>query len=279
MKLPHRLRWLALPGVLTLLAAAAPADPVDLVRRGNQAFAEKKYHAARALYDRAAGRIVDPGLTAFNQAAALYQLEQYREAELHYQYCLADATGTRRAQALYGLGTCLLQQRDRGTEVLSEAVRAFAECLRQEDVNPELAADARHNLELAKLLLAQATPSTKKDTPEPKNSSNGPDRKVKPKLELDKKPGTSQRDGGKPDPRKPGTPVQIEPGDKPLPTDERPPPGAGDLPPVPDKGELTPLAEGDAERHLDDAVQRIMRAQRGYRYRVPRAPGSAVLDW
>src|SRR5262249_22202407 len=147
--------------------AGPSADPYELIRRGNAAYAEGRYEAALALYEQAGSRITDPGLAAFDQAAAHYQLEQYREAERHYRYCLEDAAGPRRARALFGLGNSLLRQRSlRGAEALEQAIGAYAECLRQEDLDAELTDGARHNLELAKLLLAQLPPKKEPHPPD-----------------------------------------------------------------------------------------------------------------
>jgi tetratricopeptide (TPR) repeat protein len=274
------LRWLALPGVLLLLAAAPDADPYHLVRRGNAAFGAGRFDEARGLYERAQERITDPGLAAFNAAVALYQLTDYREAERQFQCCLADAVGLRRARALFGLGNCLLLQGDRNTERLREAVRAFGECLQEGEVDAALTSDARQNLELAKLLLARADGQPPKaNPPEPQSSRNGADRRPRPKQLPDRGLGQKPQGAEKPDPRQPGTAVKPEHGPEPTPTNERPPPGAGNLEPIPDRAELTSLASPDAERHLDAAVDRITRERRAYRFRLPRGPGSAVLDW
>src|SRR5262249_32613746 len=126
----------------------------------------------------AEGRITDPGLAAFNKAAALYQAGLYRDAELAYRCCLEDASGARRTFALYGLGTALVQQgRERGAEVLREAIRAFQACLRQPDLSAELADDARHNLELAKLLALTIPP---KSGDKPDSQRDEPEEKPKP---------------------------------------------------------------------------------------------------
>src|SRR5262249_36018685 len=154
--------------VLVLLAAAPPPDPEELVRQGNAAFAREDYAAAVDYYSRAEDGTLDPGLVAYNKAAALYRLagqpdnaarrgSLYREAELQYRCTLEGAAGARRAGALYGLGNSLLQQGlRRGPAVLQDAVRCYEECLREPELAPELADDARHNLELARLLWLQA---------------------------------------------------------------------------------------------------------------------------
>src|SRR5262249_11514153 len=129
---------LALLG-LFLLAAAPGATPEQEVRQGNAAFTQEEYAAAVECYTRAEDGTDDPGLVAYNKAAALYHLAasvdrsrgtaQFREAELHYRRSLEDATGARRAGALYGLGNSLVQQGDApGTRGLKEAIRCYEQC-------------------------------------------------------------------------------------------------------------------------------------------------------
>src|SRR5688572_15489442 len=95
------------------LVSAAPADPPDeLVRRGNAAFRSGDPFAAVKLYAAAGERTDDPGLVAFNAAAALFDQGEYREAELHYLRALDDraAPPDRRAKALYNRGVCLVKR-------------------------------------------------------------------------------------------------------------------------------------------------------------------------
>ena len=275
MKRIARFGWLALPGQALLGAAPGP-DPYDLIRQGNTAFARGDYPEARDYYEMAATRITDPGLAAFNKAAALYQLGDYREAERHYRYCLTDAAGLRRARAFYGLGNALLRQGgERGAEVLREAIHAYTECLRAGEPDAELAADAQHNLELAKLLLAQ-TPS-KKGRPEGDEPRDGPTAKP-PNQGLDD-PGRARGLPGpeQPDPRGKMMPAEPEPGQDPIPTDRRPLPGAG-LPPLSDRADQAPLSPHDAAQHLDNAVERIRQERRAHRSRLPGGAGHDVPD-
>ena len=71
----------------------------------------------------------DPGLVAFNKAAALYRLGRFREAELHYRRCREDAVGARRAKLLYDLANCLVQRAgEHDAEALAEAIHLYDEC-------------------------------------------------------------------------------------------------------------------------------------------------------
>src|SRR5271156_4871 len=93
------------------LVSAAPADRADdELRQGNLAFERGDYDGAMRHYEQAEIEITDPGLVAFNEAAALYRLGQYAEAAEHYLRARDDAIGPRRARLLYDLGNCLVQQ-------------------------------------------------------------------------------------------------------------------------------------------------------------------------
>src|SRR5262245_27145371 len=165
---------LALAAVF-LLGAARPPDVEGLLRAGDDAYRRGDYGRAAELFERAGERATDPGLVAFNLAATKYQLALanegnvalLREAEQLYSCCLRKGD-PRRARALYGLGNCLLA---RGGAValdagaLRAAADAYLQCLAEPGVPPELAADARHNLQRARLLLAQVPPAGEDDSP------------------------------------------------------------------------------------------------------------------
>src|SRR5262249_14680861 len=138
----------------------------------NTAFARGDYGLAVDLYGHAEERTIDPGLVAFNEATALYQLGHYREAELHYLRCQEDAAGPRLARLLYNLGNCVLKQRRPSPLRLRQAIRHYEECLRQESTDAELAADARHNLEVARLLLQKARASQEGRNPAEEEQGN-----------------------------------------------------------------------------------------------------------
>src|SRR5205823_10558028 len=117
----------------------------------------------------------DPGHVAFNKAAALYQLGNYREAERHYRCALENAPEPRRTNARYGLANCLVHEgQDLGAASLQEAIELYELCLRREGLDPDLATDTRHNLELAKLLWleAQAQPTERPSEQEPGDQIN-----------------------------------------------------------------------------------------------------------
>lgn len=284
-----RPRPVAAVASLVLLAAAAAPGPLELVRRGNAAFDRADYAAAVDLYTAAEDRVADPGLVAFNEAAALYRLAGqpenagkrlalYREAELHYRRCLEDAAGTRRAEALYGLGNSLLQQgAGRDPEPLQAAVRAYEECLAVDGLSPQLAADARHNLELAKLLRQQAK-AAKKDRHEDDPDENHNPLKPPPGRDDATQPGSEEQMSGTPSPSGEKVRAQPQPGQEPIKTDEQSP-GAGNLPPVPDKDELVPMPPEDATAHLERAATQVLRERHDHQHMTARAPSTGVKDW
>jgi tetratricopeptide (TPR) repeat protein len=283
------LGWVLLV-MLTLLGAGPASNPEALVRQGNAAFDRQDYPAAVDRYTRAEDRIVDPGLVAFNKATALYRLGAateeaarrtglYREAELHYRRALEDAAGQRRLGALYGLGTSLVQQgTGRGAAPLQEAVRCFEECLKQPDLNDQFAGDVRHNLELAKLLWLQA--KNTRGSPDANPPDGGDDLPKKdPTRPESFQPGGDDAGGATPNAKGDKVRVQAEPGKTPIPTDQQPAPGTGNLPPVPDRDELVPMAPEDATAHLDRAAAKVLSERRQHQQRSARPPASSVKDW
>jgi hypothetical protein len=272
--------WLAVLALATL-AAAPPVAQDELVRQGNAAFARGDYAAAVDLYGRAEERTLDPGLVAFNEATALYQLGRYREAELHYLRSREDATGLRRARLLYNLGNCVLKQgRQHSSRRLHEAIASYEACLQQEGIDAELAADARHNLELARLLLQKA-----KSREEGKNSAEEEQGNNNPQADerrTDVKPGGDDSSAVAPDPAGKVGPAAEQPGNRntaQAKTNEQPPPGQGNLPPIPDEDELIAMTPEDAAEHLKKAASRIQQERREYRQRPVPAAAANVPDW
>jgi tetratricopeptide (TPR) repeat protein len=268
------------PLALALVSAAPGSDPYMLVRQGNAAFEREAYTEALALYEQAEALITDPGLVAFNKAAALYRLERFRDAELHYRYCLGDAAGERQARVLYDLANSLVQQdAGKNADKLREAIRRYQECLRHADADEALRSAARRNLELARLRLLQAPLPPKRDgesgeePPQPEPSSNGS--QDPPKDGDLKTPST-----GQPDPQK-GKPEQVTPapGEEPIRVDQPQPAGKGTLPPVPDEDQLVPMAPEDTRLHLQRARERILRERHSYQQSTAAKAGKSARPW
>ena len=153
-----------LPAVLCLSAAAPPPDWRTLLRQGDAAYGRGDYAAAAALYEQAQDRTTEPGLAAMDLAAAKIRLAEASDAdrarlaqaaEQAYR-CCTGPSDPRRTRALCGLGDALLLKADgRDADALEAAVAAYRECLAQPNLDGDLADDARHNLERARLLLRQ----------------------------------------------------------------------------------------------------------------------------
>jgi tetratricopeptide (TPR) repeat protein len=255
------------------LNAAPAADPDDLLRRATSAYDRGDFAAALDLCTRAEERSHDPGLVAYDKAAALYRLGHYRDAELHFRRCLDDAAGARRAGACYNLGNCLVQlAQGRDTKALTEAVRWYEQCLQRPDVDADLRASAEYNLEVAKLFLIEA--QKKKEGRDSDAGENGNDPGAM-------KPGPTQPGADdlntKPQPGTMGSDEQ--PGQQPLPTDQPPPPGVGNLPPIPDRDETVALSPEDALRYLQQAADRIQQERRAHERQTIKGPARGVKDW
>jgi len=167
------LRWFVFIAV-ALVSAAPLTRPDELLRRGNAAFRQDEHEAAVELYTRAEEWVTDPGLVAFNKAAALYRLGRFREAELHYRRCREDAAGARRAKLHYDLANCLVQRAgEHDAEALAEAIHLYDECRRDPNADASLTDDAQHNIEIAKLLRLRAL--TNKDNPDAKKTTEDAD--------------------------------------------------------------------------------------------------------
>jgi tetratricopeptide (TPR) repeat protein len=272
----------AVPMALLLVSAetpgpdrTAPRSPADdLVQRGNTAFANEDYAAALKYYEQAEERIADPGLVAFNKAAALYRLERYREAELHYLRCLEDqkAASLRKARAFYDLGNALVKQAQADdTAILERALASYRDCLRLAADDPELKTNARHNLELASLLWLRARAA-------PKRSPDSPDRpdEQRPNSEANAEDQGGLNKGRFGEPGDKGTEkVGAEPGDQ---DGKKKQASAGKLLNLPDQDELVPLPPEDALAFLDQAATRIRREHGDYR-RLAVPPSDKVRDW
>jgi hypothetical protein len=275
----------AIAVALALLGAAPGLDPEALLREGDEAFARGDFARAAALYEKAEVRATDPGLVAFNLAAAKYRLAEadgspqaLLEAEQAYRCCV-EPGAPRRAAALYGLGNCLLLKAgDRDGATLKAAVECYDRCLREANPDEALADDVRYNRERARLALQQFLAQSgrpKEDRPSGEDDHNPerPDRSPLQNPNGDLGPDGQGGTQAGPAMVKPG------PGQGPVQTDERPPGGQGTLPPVPDRADPAPLSPQDASAHLDIANRRILEERQAHRRGNVRPPAPAVRDW
>jgi Ca-activated chloride channel family protein len=272
----------AVPLALCLVSAdtpevsvRAPRSPADnLVRQGNAAFANKDYALALKYYEQAEERIADPGLVAFNKAAALYWLERYREAELHYFRCLDDqkALPLRKARGFYDLGNCLVKQAlPDDAAMLERAMTCYRDCLALAAGNTELTADARHNLELASLLWLRARAAAKRS---PDNPDRPDEQKANAENPNAQENGLNKGRLGEPG-EKGNEKVGAEPGDL---DGKKKQASAGKLLNLPDQDQLVRLPPEDAIAFLEQAARRIRLERRDYR-RTAVPPSDKVRDW
>lgn len=262
-----------------VVSARQADDPEAVLRQGNEAFARGDYAGAVARYEQAETRTTDPGLVAFNEAAALYRLGRYRDAERHYLRCLEDAEGLRRPRAFYDLGNAVLRQADgRDARLLDRAIGFYEDCLRLAEPDTNLAADARFNLDLARALRQKVQAGKEQPeedrqqgehNPRPQGDAEDPDRGNDPRQRLGPT-GDSEPAAGRP----------AGQAQDPVETTQPPPPGMNpNLPPVPDAEKLVPLSRDETLDYLRRAAARIARERREHRARSAPAVPPDVKDW
>lgn len=283
-----RAAGLFLPVVLGLVSASPPHDPPDLLRQAVAAFRRQDYTACLRLCEQAEARATDPGLVAFNKAAALYQLgltendprgqwELFKRAEQHYRYCLEDATGLRRARALFDLGNALVQQaQDRDARLLEQAIAAFEQCLREAATTDSLATDARYNLELAKTLWLVARAKRPQSEPEPESGAPATSPRA-PRPDVTTQPNKAGRPG-EPDKLQPA-PGKVGDSAQAGTTTQPPPPGKGNIPPLPDEEDVARLTAEELAEHLRLAAERITRERADHYHRAVPTLSRIVKDW
>src|SRR5262249_1785235 len=152
-------------------------------------------------------------------------------------------------------------------------------CGRQESTDAELAADARHNLEVARLLLQKARASQEGRNPAEEEQGNS--NPANDERRTDVRPGGDEAGAALPDPMGRAGPAALEPGNRNAPQakSHEPPPGKGNLPPIPDEDELAAMTPEDAAEHLKKAAPRIQQGRRDYRPRPVPAAAANLLDW
>jgi tetratricopeptide (TPR) repeat protein len=152
----------------------------DPATQARAAYDRGDYAGAIREYQRAAAECPDVGALAVNQAAALYRMERYNEADGRYQFAEGTSTDLRAAQAAYDRGNCAMQQACKNggapdKELLDQAAEQYRACLeRQASVNDagSLFADAQHNLEIIKLLQAPPPSEDVAKNGEPENGDS-----------------------------------------------------------------------------------------------------------
>ena len=272
--------------MLALLAAAplSAEAPDELIRRANAAFLRGDSDAADELYAAAEERTGDPGLVAFNKATVLFQKGEFYAAEVLYARTLDDkaCVPERAARAWFNRGTCLLR-RGGSAAAFRSACACFERCLDSNVTDEPLKADARHNLELAKLLWAEANKKAAK--PESPNLPTREEEQPEPSTvpQSGTEPGTTNDNGTDANPGKketrPAPATTMVPKNGPTGSMN---PMAGDVAnPQPLLDDSTPqkLSEEDTREYLRRTEERL-RDERRRMLRIlygPDRPG--VRDW
>jgi tetratricopeptide (TPR) repeat protein len=277
-----------------LLGAAPPPSPRALLEQGDAALAAGDFTRAIELYEKAEPRTDEPGRVTFNLATAKYRRalrdKDRKAADLadavQLYGCLLDKAEPYRRQALFGLANCLLEKAgDNDADLVLAAITAYEQCVDRATDGP-LVTDARHNLELAKLLLLQIRKAEDEarsrpdqdppNTEDPKNNKKPP---PKPQGSQDPDHDRNHQGPGQ-KPSGSGDRTQKNPGDRATETDEPPPPGATrGLPTVPEGPDQPPLSAKDALEHLRQANERILRERHQHRLSIVKPPPEGVRDW
>jgi tetratricopeptide (TPR) repeat protein len=294
---------LFLSGIVILGAASLP-DADDLVRQGNAAFAQGEYDKAEAFYRQAEAASTDPGLVAFNKAAALYRAGQYKDAEKHYWLCLGDAgvevdaslrqrprqdlpaklrarAGTRLARVLYNVASCVVRNGGGSDgDALAWALVLYDQALRLSPSDPGLRADILHNLKLARDLIRLYPPkpakrdSSSEETPENQDAKKSKEREGSEQgnTRSDKSGSEKQEPGNSQDKSREGEEKNVKRGKRTA--------GKGNLAALPDTDELAALSPEEAATFLKGAVRRIHQEERrDYESQATETRSHKVLDW
>jgi Ca-activated chloride channel family protein len=259
-----------------LLLGAAPTDTAnDLVRAGNAALDRTRPEAALDVYRRAEDLTDDPGLVAYNEAVAFYRLDRFRDAEAHFLRAREDATGNRLANVLLGLGNALVRQAgDVDASRLRQAIACYEKTLGISDLDSDRIAAAEHNLELARLLLIAAR-SKKNAKGGAASESNGPENdgsRSEAAQADDRDPRSSARAPYEGEAA--GDMEGASAAEK-----NRPTPGQGNLPPIPDSDDLSPLNSDDAKSFLRQQADRILHENLEHRQASVPIASKNVKDW
>jgi hypothetical protein len=278
-------RLLPIVAAVGLVSAAPPDAPIDLIRRGNAAFLAKDIDAAVELYSAAEDRAGDPGLVAFNKAAVLLRKDDFHGAEVLYARTLDDRAcpADRAAKAWYNRGTCLLRQGGSAATFRS-AIACFDRCLESPAADAPLKANARHNLEIAKLLWLEANKTAAKpESPNtPTREDEQPDPGRAPPTGLDPNAQDNGTDGNlKKEPRP--TPMSVPmTGQAQRTGNETGAPIAGDVPnpqPLLNDDVSQKLSPEETRAYLRRAEGRMREERRGMLRTLYGADRPGVRDW
>jgi tetratricopeptide (TPR) repeat protein len=268
---------------LALVAAADPPPVSDQVRAGNDAFARGDWETAEAQFAQAEERSPDPGLVAFNKGSSLYRHGDFRRAELCFRRSLGDADipAERRGRVLYNLGNCLVRQAgDTDVKALQAAIECFERTVR-ESPDEGVRTDAGHNLEVAKLLWAKARAKRPPNERDPEWDDRPDPKRPPPEGPKPPDPGAEGNGEG---PRKLETGPKLDVGKGPeagmiQKETDKTAPGAGNLPVLPDTGQVESLAPEDARKVLEKAAKRLQEERQKLRKEAAQGDRPRPKDW
>ncbi len=274
--------------LIFLIAAASPrteTTPEELIRQANAAFLRGDIEDADRLYEAAEEKTTDPGLVAFNRAAVLFQMGDFREAELHFARVLDDAEcpADRAAKALYNRGTCLLRRGGSAAAAYRSAIACLERCLESTVADEPLKADARHNLELAKILWNESRktaskPESPNDNPPPEDSQNNP-----PPKTSGNEPQTGNTESG--DGSTSGTNTKPVSQQSMMPanganSNPTPTPGnAPNLQPLQDTSTPQPLSPEETREHLKRTAERLKKDRQDLHKSIYGPERFGHIDW
>jgi Ca-activated chloride channel homolog len=238
---------LALTAVAVASMAASPHRQAwSLLRAAYAAFRSGHYVQAQDDFGRAKALAEDPGFAALGEATALVRQGDFDQALACADQCLEDASGERRSKALFLRGIALFHTALSDTKVLRRAAYDFSLVLTLPETDAELAAAARHNLELTRLLLASLGVSPEDNS----NQGSGADKG------RDEEGGEGSRNGSRALPKHQGEHRGLGSGQDLQNAESAMNPGRGNLPlTLTDSG--SPLSRSAAASLLEEAEKRI----------------------
>ncbi|HQR06809.1 MAG TPA: hypothetical protein PLN21_08310 [Gemmatales bacterium] len=264
-------------GILTLALLCAGAEiNHDALRSGYAAYLRAEYDTAIRYYEQAVKSSSDPGPLAGDLGSLFARAERYQEAALWFSRSLEDASGVRRARSAYGLATSLTHQGNkmqgrRAVALLQQALQSYEVALREvATLSPNeiasistLKADAETNRSIAQALLTQ-----KQKEPEPPQ----PPEDEAPPSSADvsmNEAGGGTSNGSRAMPlngrNSSGNGNETGTSDSTA--------GRGNLPPLPDNDQAPPLSAEEAQRRLDQLMQRLRKPL------APHAGKPGTKDW
>jgi tetratricopeptide (TPR) repeat protein len=283
-----RVALVSLSSLLVSVFLTAAPDPEKLLGEGQAAFARGDYAEAAVLYEQAEIHSTDPAKVAFYLAGAKYHLAlkaegisaELLEAEQLYRCCL-NFDDPRRPRALYGLGNCLLRKEsERDATNLRTAVTCYDQCIRSAGDDEELKADARYNRERARLMLLQfIPPAAGSSSDKPPNDDDNPHPPQPDQRHLRPMQAGQEGNDGSDDSNSGANAAKPEPGTNAAKSDHPPPPGKGNLDPIPDRVDAPPLSPHEATEHLELAAKKVLMERETHHRRVERASATGVKDW